>query len=283
MEIQDVRTLTENGILADASALLAEASSGDAAVATLPVVNLSIPFLGGTQGIMIGTTQDGSGAFVVDASQLSLLSSSGVFADGVLQLSVQGNDDTEQLVVLQPQEMASLESSGTAPLMELSTNVPASMPLITLSDADTAKKLPAVHKVEEIGPPLGKGPFKCSVCNMEFTKWSQLQRHERAHAEDKPFKCSRCDASFNQELNLRLHMATHPVNPSTMSVVLPAGLKLGTFEQQDELNVWIIAESSDVSLPLPDYLAKLQHMINKSLSSLEQDSLPELLTRGAAL
>ncbi|KAH7982071.1 hypothetical protein HPB52_002866 [Rhipicephalus sanguineus] len=91
MEIQDVRSLTENGILADASALLTEATSGEAAVAALPVVNLSIPFLSSTQGIMIGTTQDGSGAFVVDAAHLSLLSSSGVFADGVLQLSVQVN------------------------------------------------------------------------------------------------------------------------------------------------------------------------------------------------
>ncbi|XP_065281533.1 zinc finger protein 236-like isoform X1 [Dermacentor albipictus] len=211
MEIQDVRSLTENGILADASALLTEASPGETAVTALPVVNLSIPFLSGTQGIMIGTTQDGSGAFVVDASHLSLLSSSGVFADGVLQLSVQGNDDTEQVVVLQPQDMASLESSGTAPLMELSTNVPAGMPLITLPEADTAKKMPlAVLKVDDVGPPVGKGPFKCSVCSTEFPKWSQLQRHERAHAEDKPFKCSRCEASFNQELNLRLHMATHP-------------------------------------------------------------------------
>ncbi|EEC09034.1 zinc finger protein, putative [Ixodes scapularis] len=91
---------------------------------------------------MIGTTTDGSGTFVLDASQLSLLSSSGVFADGVLQLSVQG-------------------------------------------------------------------PFKCTICNAEFPKWSQLQRHQRNHAEDKPHRCARCDASFNHELNLRLHAATH--------------------------------------------------------------------------
>lgn len=53
--------------------------------------------------------------------------------------------------------MASLESSGTAPLMELSTNVPAGMPLITLPEADTAKKMPlAVLKVDDVGPPVGK-------------------------------------------------------------------------------------------------------------------------------
>lgn len=89
MEIQDVRSLTESGVMADASTLLTEATSEEATVATLPVVNLSIPFLSGAAGIMIGTTADGSGTFVVDASQLSLLGSSGVFADGVLQLSLQ--------------------------------------------------------------------------------------------------------------------------------------------------------------------------------------------------
>ncbi|KAL3182750.1 hypothetical protein MRX96_029350 [Rhipicephalus microplus] len=213
MEIQDheIESLMEDGILADTSTLLTEASSGESAMAALPVVNLSIPFLSNTQGIMIGATQDGSGTLVLDASQLSLLSSSGVFADGVLQLSVQGNDGTEQVVLLQPQDMAGLENSGTAPLMELSTNVPAGMPLVTLPDVDAAKKLPlAIPNFDEIGPPFGKGPFKCSVCSTEFVKWSQLQRHERAHAEDKPFKCSRCEASFNHELNLRLHIATHP-------------------------------------------------------------------------
>lgn len=212
MEIQDVRSLTENGILADASALLTEASPGETAVAALPVVNLSIPFLSGTQGIMIGTTADGSGAFVVDASHLSLLGSSGVFTDGVLQLSVQGNDDTEQVVVLQPQEVANLEGSSTVPLMELSPNIPAVVPpLAALPDTEAARKSPRIyHRPDEIGPPVGKGPFKCSICSAEFPKWSQVQRHERAHAEDKPFKCSQCEASFNQELNLRLHMATHP-------------------------------------------------------------------------
>lgn len=212
MEIQDVRSLTENGILADASALLAEAAPGETAVATLPVVNLSLPFLTGAQGIMIGTTADGSGAFVVDAAQLSLLSSSGVFSDGVLQLSVQGGaDDVEQqVVVLQPQEVASLEGA-VAPLMELSTNVPAGVSLAALPEPEVARTSPQpAHKADDVGPPVGKGPFKCSQCPLEFPKWGQLQRHERAHAEDKPFKCSRCEASFNQELNLRLHTATHP-------------------------------------------------------------------------
>lgn len=58
-----------------------------------------------------------------------------------------------------------------------------------------------------------QGPYKCSWCSSEFPKWGQLQRHERAHAEDKPHRCPRCDASFNHELNLRLHAATHQGDP----------------------------------------------------------------------
>ncbi|XP_029830192.2 zinc finger protein 236 isoform X2 [Ixodes scapularis] len=213
MEIQDVRSLNDSGVLADSSTLLAEASSGETTVTTLPLVNLSIPFLSGTSGIMIGTTTDGSGTFVLDASQLSLLSSSGVFADGVLQLSVQNAEGSEQVVVLQPQEVTSLGSTPVAPLSELSTNVLA----VTQAGSQTNPELvtarkptkPASRAEPEIGPPVGKGPFKCTICNAEFPKWSQLQRHQRNHAEDKPHRCARCDASFNHELNLRLHAATH--------------------------------------------------------------------------
>lgn len=215
MEIQDVRSLNEGGVMADASTLLAEQSSEEDIVTTLPLVNLSIPFLNATSGIMIGaTTSDVPGTFVLDASQLALLSSSGVFVDGVLQLTVQNSEGAEQVVLIHPQEESSLGSTSVAPLTELSTNVLAVTPAGSQTSPELAAAArkpakPATRADAEIGPPVGKGPFKCTVCNAEFPKWSQLQRHHRNHAEDKPHRCLNCDASFNHELNLRLHAATH--------------------------------------------------------------------------
>lgn len=56
---------------------------------------------------------------------------------------------------------------------------------------------------------LFKGPHKCMVCGQEFSQMKLLQRHWRAHAEDKPHQCDECNASFNKQNNLLLHKATH--------------------------------------------------------------------------
>ncbi|CAH1779250.1 unnamed protein product [Owenia fusiformis] len=63
--------------------------------------------------------------------------------------------------------------------------------------------------VIDIKPPVGKGPFNCEFCDKKFTKWNQLQRHLRSHADDKPFRCTQCSSTFNHESNLVLHQATH--------------------------------------------------------------------------
>ncbi|BFZ19708.1 hypothetical protein BsWGS_22746 [Bradybaena similaris] len=76
----------------------------------------------------------------------------------------------------------------------------------------------------DVKPPIGKGPFNCSLCEKVFNKWNQLQRHLKSHDEDKPFRCNQCSMSYNIEDNLLLHQATH-VGPDRDPVCPECGKK----------------------------------------------------------
>lgn len=221
MEVQSATSVTDlsgSVTLTDSSSLLADVNSASAAtttVTTLPVMNLTLPFFNGAQGFVIGTTADGS-AFLVDTSQLSVLGGGDVMGDGssMLQLAVQGEPEAEPMVVLQqPQQ----QHHGPPPLSLGGVKGPIQTIHATITELSKlqpveGRKLPRVlpkPQEDEVGPPDGKPPFKCDKCTKEFPKWNQLQKHCKAHAEDKPHRCAKCSASFNHEVNLRLHAVTH--------------------------------------------------------------------------
>lgn len=54
---------------------------------------------------------------------------------------------------------------------------------------------------------LFQGPYGCQVCSKEFTKISELKKHEKQHLDDRRYRCPKCPASFNVEKNLLLHDA----------------------------------------------------------------------------
>ncbi|XP_064466594.1 zinc finger protein 236-like [Ornithodoros turicata] len=204
--------LGSNVTMANASSLLANVTTTSAATLTpLPVMNLTLPFLNGAQGFVIGTTADGN-AFLVDTSQLSFLGGSGILGDGnnVLQLAVQGESDTEAVTLLQqPQQSTQLLNGSTTakgPIKTIHATITELPPRLPFS----GKKLPRVlPRMDDVDPPVGKAPFKCDTCSKIFSKWNQLQKHCKNHTEDKPHRCVKCDASFNHEVNLRLHAVTH--------------------------------------------------------------------------
>ncbi|XP_067928202.1 zinc finger protein 236-like [Watersipora subatra] len=68
-------------------------------------------------------------------------------------------------------------------------------------------------EMEQIQPPIPKGPYTCQLCGKVFPKWSQLQRHMKTHNDDQPYKCLQCDAGFNVQENLILHESTHRMPP----------------------------------------------------------------------
>ena len=49
----------------------------------------------------------------------------------------------------------------------------------------------------------------CTVCEKQFAKPSQLQRHVRIHTGERPFPCSQCWKAFNQKNALKAHMKKH--------------------------------------------------------------------------
>ena len=63
-----------------------------------------------------------------------------------------------------------------------------------------------------------QGPYSCQLCNKVFPKWSQLQRHMKAHNDDQPYKCSQCDAAYNVEQNLILHESIHKTPRECLSI-----------------------------------------------------------------
>ncbi|XP_052231983.1 zinc finger protein 236-like isoform X2 [Dreissena polymorpha] len=63
--------------------------------------------------------------------------------------------------------------------------------------------------MDDLQPPIGKGPYTCDICDCKIEKWNQYLRHMKTHNDDKPFRCFNCPATFNIADNLKLHLATH--------------------------------------------------------------------------
>ena len=54
-----------------------------------------------------------------------------------------------------------------------------------------------------------KKPFKCSICDNNFSKKGQLKRHiASVHEGSKPFKCTICEYKSSQKGHLKLHIAS---------------------------------------------------------------------------
>ena len=50
---------------------------------------------------------------------------------------------------------------------------------------------------------------ECKFCPAVFKSNTDLRRHERIHTGEKPFKCSICEKEFNRKGNMEKHMTTH--------------------------------------------------------------------------
>ena len=55
----------------------------------------------------------------------------------------------------------------------------------------------------------GEKPYKCDICEAQFSQHGHLQLHRRTHTGDKPYSCDTCGANFSRTCSLQSHMRTH--------------------------------------------------------------------------
>lgn len=58
-------------------------------------------------------------------------------------------------------------------------------------------------------PPPTDKPFRCNVCDGQFSRYSSLWSHKRLHSGDKPFKCDICGLTFARQAYLKNHVRVH--------------------------------------------------------------------------
>ena len=93
---------------------------------------------------------------------------------------------------------------------QVETTKPTALPKKPRAKAKPVKLTPSISpSATLIEPPIGKGPFRCTVCNKEFLKWPQFRRHKTEHLDEKSFKCRLCPMTFNFEINFQLHCMVH--------------------------------------------------------------------------
>ncbi|XP_066150215.1 zinc finger protein 883-like isoform X3 [Euwallacea fornicatus] len=57
--------------------------------------------------------------------------------------------------------------------------------------------------------PDSVGPFMCHLCGKVFSKYPNLQEHQKTHMDTKSFFCELCDKKFSSGTHLRRHMNSH--------------------------------------------------------------------------
>lgn len=60
--------------------------------------------------------------------------------------------------------------------------------------------------------PLIPCSFPCLICNKKFTKLKNLKKHVKLHSAEKPYKCSKCEMSYSRSDHLRRHETSHSDN-----------------------------------------------------------------------
>lgn len=65
-----------------------------------------------------------------------------------------------------------------------------------------------IYAFIELSPSVFR-PFKCDLCEKDFTQKRNLKEHVRRHAGERPYKCEECEKDFTHKRILQEHMRVH--------------------------------------------------------------------------
>lgn len=74
-----------------------------------------------------------------------------------------------------------------------------------ISCIDNVSSYPSDMSLMETQKPSGTGKYVCTFCNLSCSKPSVLQKHIRAHTNERPYPCVSCGFSFKTRSNLYKH------------------------------------------------------------------------------
>ena len=61
-----------------------------------------------------------------------------------------------------------------------------------------------IHEVHS-----GERPFQCKICDKDFKRKDNYQKHLSVHSGENPYKCNVCDKRCSQKGELIVHMRKH--------------------------------------------------------------------------
>ncbi|XP_059490539.1 transcription factor HIVEP3-like isoform X2 [Neocloeon triangulifer] len=129
---------------------------------------------------------------------------------------------------------------------------------------------PAAAAVSE-GPVNGSGRYVCPYCQMACAKPSVLQKHVRAHTNERPYPCRPCGFAFKTKSNLYKHCRsrTHAIK---------AGEPEGMDEETDEL-----LDSDDEPNPSRPYKPKFQGQCPPGSPEFLQRHISKIISENQAI